>query len=288
MIAHSTPPTDQDTPAAARGWFRVPVAVVAKLPSLGHLAVSVYLVLCDRADEAGVSWPAVDTIAEQIGAKRRAVQYALVELRDAGLIEIREATNDTGRRTSNRYIVLDASTNVRDASTCTDASGCTGTMHQDAPPRVHVDARGRVHVDAQEQEPVLNKNQMNKSQVNNHAARGKTTARFTVEDFDSLNWPASLDTVVGREALETWLRYKHDRREDYKGTSGLQALLNEFEKHTDGVFAESVQRAMSSNWAGCFPPKQGTNGHTQTSMFGRNAAAVQGACDYFAAKEGRS
>jgi hypothetical protein len=253
--------TTPDATAAARGWFRVPVAIVAKLPTLGHLAVAVYLVLCDRANETGMSWPAVDTIAEQIGAKRRAVQYALSELKNAGLIGIESGTNNSGRRTSNRYIVLDAITNGRDAPKCTDAPGCTGTMHQDAPPRVHVDARGRVHQDAQEQEPVLNKTQRNKTQGNNDAARGKRSAVAT-EILEGLKIPEELSSDEPRQAIQDWLEHKDRIRNQYVSAKSFQVELKRWAKLGAPRFVAAVIYSIGKEWKGIYE-EETRNGHAR-------------------------
>lgn len=73
---------------------------------------SVMLVLADKANDSGESWPSVDELMERTGRKRRAVLYALARLERHGFI-VRDRRN--GQRT--HYWIQETS-----ASTCTRAT----------------------------------------------------------------------------------------------------------------------------------------------------------------------
>ena len=73
--------------------------------NLSHRAKSVYMYLKDRADSEGRCWPAIRTIALELGLSRSTVKRALDELVEAGYI-IKQARFDerkNGGQTSNLY-----------------------------------------------------------------------------------------------------------------------------------------------------------------------------------------
>ena len=55
------------------------------------------------------------------------------------------------------------------------------------------------------------------------------------------------------EAVNEWLRYKHERKEDYKPT-GLEAMTTEISnraaQHGDVAVADLIRHCMASNWRG--------------------------------------
>ena len=81
----------------------------------------VLLALADFADDGGECWPAIETLAAKARLKRRATQYAVRTLIDAGLLEVRP---NAGPRTVNLYRVI-------------PGGAQNAPVHEDAPEGVH-------------------------------------------------------------------------------------------------------------------------------------------------------
>lgn len=70
---------------------------------LSHRARSVYMYLRDRADKDGKCWPAIQTIARDLGLSRSTVKRALDELYRAELLTRETRWRENGGLTSNLY-----------------------------------------------------------------------------------------------------------------------------------------------------------------------------------------
>ena len=70
---------------------------------LSHRARAVYMYLKDRADRDGKCWPAIKTIAKELGLSSSTVKRALNELCQAGLLTKESRWRENGGRTSNLY-----------------------------------------------------------------------------------------------------------------------------------------------------------------------------------------
>ena len=70
---------------------------------LSHRARSVYMYLKDRADKDDKCWPAIKTIAKELGLSSSTVKRALDELCQAGLLTKESRWRENGGRTSNLY-----------------------------------------------------------------------------------------------------------------------------------------------------------------------------------------
>jgi GntR family transcriptional regulator len=68
---------------------------------LSHRARSVYMYLKDRADKDDKCWPAIKTIAKELGLSSSTVKRALDELCQAGLLTKESRWRENGGRTSN-------------------------------------------------------------------------------------------------------------------------------------------------------------------------------------------
>ena len=66
-------------------------------------AVSVYMYLKDRADSEGRCWPAIRTIALELGLSRSTVKRALDDLCRAGLLQKDPRWRENGSLSSNLY-----------------------------------------------------------------------------------------------------------------------------------------------------------------------------------------
>lgn len=65
----------------------------------------VLLALAKHADSKGHCWPSQQTLMRLSSLSRRAVQKALDDLDEMGVIEVRRRCDDSGRRTSNLYVI---------------------------------------------------------------------------------------------------------------------------------------------------------------------------------------
>jgi DNA-binding MarR family transcriptional regulator len=81
----------------------------------------VLLALADFADDEGTCWPSIETLARKSRLKRRATQYAIQSLVDAGLLTVEP---NAGPNTVNLYRV-------------TPGGAKRAPVHEDAPPPVH-------------------------------------------------------------------------------------------------------------------------------------------------------
>ena len=70
---------------------------------LNHRARSVYMYLKDRADQDGRCWPAIQTIAKELGLSRSTVKRALKELEQAAFLTKQGRKRENEGDTSNLY-----------------------------------------------------------------------------------------------------------------------------------------------------------------------------------------
>ena len=74
--------------------------------NLSHRAKSVYMYLKDRADSEGRCWPAIRTIALELGLSRSTVKRALDDLCRAGLLQKDPRWRENGRIQNIPYPVI--------------------------------------------------------------------------------------------------------------------------------------------------------------------------------------
>ena len=70
---------------------------------LSHRARAVYMYLKDRADKDGKCWPAIKTIAKELGLSSSTVKRALNELVQRGYLTKAARYRSNGSHTSNLY-----------------------------------------------------------------------------------------------------------------------------------------------------------------------------------------
>lgn len=73
--------------------------------NLNHRAKAVYMYLKDRSDSQGQCWPAIKTIALELGISRSTVKRALDDLCRAGLLRKEYRWRENGSLSSNLYHV---------------------------------------------------------------------------------------------------------------------------------------------------------------------------------------
>lgn len=70
---------------------------------LPHRAIAVYCYLYERANEKGECWPSIATIADEIKLSRATVKRALIDLKQARLIETEQRYRTKGGKSSLLY-----------------------------------------------------------------------------------------------------------------------------------------------------------------------------------------
>ena len=75
----------------------------AELP---HRAVAVYLYLKDRANKEGTCYPAIGTIARELGLSVSTVKRAVNDLEREGFIRKKQRWRENGGRSSLLYVIL--------------------------------------------------------------------------------------------------------------------------------------------------------------------------------------
>lgn len=73
---------------------------------LPHRAIAVYMYLHDRADKGGKCWPAIPTIARELGMSRSTIKRALNDLIKAGYLKKELRYRENGGHTSNLYTLF--------------------------------------------------------------------------------------------------------------------------------------------------------------------------------------
>ncbi len=72
---------------------------------LSHRCKVVYLYLKDRSDASGSCWPAINTIASDLGISRSTVKRAIHDLVQMGYLSKAGRYRSNGSHTSNLYCV---------------------------------------------------------------------------------------------------------------------------------------------------------------------------------------
>ena len=80
---------------------------------LSHRARAVYMYLKDRSDKDSRCWPAIRTIAKELGLSRSTVKRALDDLCQAGLLVKEPRRRENGGCTSNLYRLLPSDSQSR-------------------------------------------------------------------------------------------------------------------------------------------------------------------------------
>ena len=73
---------------------------------LPYRAVAVYLYLRDRADQNGTCYPAIGTIAKELGMSQSTVKRAISDLERDGFIRKKQRWRENGGRSSLLFEIL--------------------------------------------------------------------------------------------------------------------------------------------------------------------------------------
>ena len=129
----------------------------------------------------------------------------------------------------------------------------------------------------------------NKQLTNNQQTTNKqlTTTKEYKEDKNNKKKILSKDNIKEKVCIapefevvfNTWLEYKHERRESYKSPKSVQACYNKLLKLANGnplIAGLIVEQSMANNWAGLFPLKSDNNGldNKQAKLIADGANAI--------------
>lgn len=85
-------------------WFWIHNVVVTDYGKhLGPHGLAIYAALACHADKEQQTWVSQKALAEEVGSSRAQVQRELAKLKQLGLVEVEEKTNEHGQ-TSNIYV----------------------------------------------------------------------------------------------------------------------------------------------------------------------------------------
>ena len=73
---------------------------------LSHRAICVYRYLADRANNDGICWPSIPTIAKDLKLSESTTRRALKDLSNAGLVKTEQRYRENGGNSSLLYQVL--------------------------------------------------------------------------------------------------------------------------------------------------------------------------------------
>lgn len=120
----------KDSSAKTEGWFPIARSVVELIPTIGHSAFSVLMVIANHADSSGRCWPSMERLVKKSGLKRRAVQKALETLSGHKLITVRSQFGPRGQRT-NSFALCQSAFPVRGRTQMRSphAPECAGGAH---------------------------------------------------------------------------------------------------------------------------------------------------------------
>lgn len=179
------------------------------------------LAIADNANDRGVAWPSVATLAAKCSVQERAAQYTLQTLQHEGWLAIEERP---GR--SNYYRVNLA--RLRDAVDCTPAMDCTTGGAVDSTPGVQPVAP----------EPSLNHQSEPSSLVRPSAGRARAEYTLTFEEFWAIYprkeskqaaaraWRKAVTRAPWREIQDAAMRYADDPNREPAFTKHAATWLN--------------------------------------------------------------
>ncbi|PHS21753.1 MAG: hypothetical protein COA84_15170 [Robiginitomaculum sp.] len=215
-----------------------------------HGALLVILVLADRADDDGVCWPAINTIAKKARMTTRSAQRNIRDLEAAGWLTIQTGG---GRKGSNKYIINpDARVTPDKKTPLTPAS---------PPPDARV---AQPLTPASPNTPIT----INEPSIKEKNARPKKSDRQIA--FDILIHVASEDAVNGFLEMRWKKRATMSKRASELIANQLRGKMN-----ADEILDLSTQ----NNWTGIFPEskqlKGGNHGNGNGNPTGASGAHAQ-------------
>lgn len=205
----------------------------------------VLLALADWADDSGVSWPSIPTLAEKARLQRRRVQYIIRKLESDGILDIEEGG---GRNKQHRYALnleklkgalsapyIEKAHEIKGAINAPfSGGGALGNME-----RVHFGAE-RVHSETQtvhSSAPDPLEEPLEDPPIEpSEASPPFSSASFTL---------ALSDFFQNR---------KENKRKPYTPT-GLRALYRDLGEWGETAATVALKDSVRGNWSGVFPPK---------------------------------
>lgn len=208
------------------GYATIPRAVIARIYEIGPVAFAVFGVLTGHADEAGESFPCIETIGRMIGVTDRTVRRALSALESAGLVVRKHRRRDTTVYTTQARTLVSAQELSPDKN--------DRKPGQKRPLSPDTGVREIVH---QERTP-----------------RTKEKRSPSNGQYDPLAADLPFESADFRTA---WSDFAEMRREKKKPLTDRAAkiVLRKLAEWGEPAAIESLEASTVSEWQGVFPPK---------------------------------
>lgn len=177
----------------------------------------VLLALADHANDSGVCFPSIESIAKKSRLSQRGAQETIQKLKRDGKLEVEIGK---GRNGTNVYRVV--------------TGGCSGRT-----PQIDVGiSDGHLHPNHKESPgTVITSTNSNKS------------------SGDFVSYPTNLYTEEFRKAWEEWHKYRKERRAPLTPMS-TRKQLNMLSSIGVSAAIECINRSITNGWTGLFPPKK--------------------------------
>ncbi len=196
----------------------------------------ILLVLANYSDEKDSCWPSVERIRKHIGIKSRGtIQRALRGLEDAEYIETEKRLDQSGRQTSNRYVLKLGEGRAHAAPDDTPE----GPRPRGGEGRAHAAGEGRAHAAVSSlkghKEPSENKS---------------GSPSWSIVDYEL---PYQIE--IGSDAhlaLQEWLDFRRvAKRKQYSASAWIIELWNRVDKNPERLVA-AVRVSIAREWQGIF------------------------------------
>lgn len=239
---------------------------VRALPKDGKLLM-LYLISCPHAHVGGIYYLPEVTIAHETGLAGKGIDTLWDTLSESGLVwrdkkaEVVWVVNMLRYQGHGKKVYASVANQLRSLH----KSNLINKFLQKYP-AVAALFKDRVSIGIPAQDESGNQEQEQEQKQEQDKRKGAATA---AAEF-VIAVPVELETPEVHAALARWLAYKRKRRQPYKDPSHIETKLGEFAAHGPAAFVAAVNSSIGNNWAGLFPPKEGSNGKSTVLSPGKS------------------
>ncbi len=209
----------------------------------------VLLAIAERADDHGVAWPSVASLAERTGLKRRRVQQIIAEAVESGELSI---ARGGGRSNTSRYTI----TLLNDAAHFTET----------APPETVQPVAQRVHSETQRVQPMTINGAAECTRTVKNPLEPKAVLRLkpqTTRRPDVL-WDTLVE-IIGSAAAGVergkWNKALKSMRESGATPDTLRQVADAYRRHPTFADCLLTPMALAANWTVLLGASMNGNGH---------------------------
>jgi len=223
-----------------KGFAKIDRKVVGRISEIGATPFAVLCVMVAHSDDAGRSFPSVETIARIVGCSKPTVKRAIRVLKGAGMIHQQRRKQSTSIYTIQEVSPVIPQGDKRDHQ--------RSLKDQEVSP---VTPRG-ITSDPQEVSPVTPRTRArtNDTQL---TRKGRAAAK-------EIELPKNLDTDRFRESWDEWISYRRERKLTLTPRT-IKGQLKKLAAWGEDGACESIDQSIVNGWQGLFKPKHGANGN---------------------------